>query len=721
MAAEDPRIQTQDSRSVARECRRCGRVTKVLGGRADEWVCAGHPDHAGQLALVATGQAVTPSVAARCRGFRMRWEVAEAPQPKADGSVRYIPVTGGLVAIVDAADYEWLSRYTWRAAGGKEGYACTSIGRKNVLMHRLIVQPPPEKVVDHINGNHWDNRRGNLRECRQEENLRNTRSHRGTSRFKGVYWYTKIGKWAAMICLNKKRMHIGYFDDEVAAARAYDRKARELFGEFACLNFPEPGNIVCVSGRICGHSHVRGRLTVARANQRRKSEIRSSKSGTNSNSQNPKFKTAPKVVRRFRSLGHSDFGRCFGFRISGTGPLRGSCFEIPRLWPRSTGPPGLGTCSLTTEYWVFAGAKVVYNRGSDGRVGRAVECGYDPDFVKASALVRASKWGILIRCCIAASVLGTLSGCSKPKRSAVDIYLDGVVFRELGQNDLAIKSLKEAIEADPKFGDAYSELGKAYYATGDYGSAVQVFTKAVQLENMSFEDAFGLAQSYEKLGKLSEAAEVYGRAAEIDAKSLAAHMQAAKCYLATSQPLRAMAHCEAALRINDASVEAMLLSGRICEAMRDYKGAVAVYEHVAGIEPNDPNVMGSLGQAYVRAGKFDQAKDTLMYVLRIEPKRAEALRDLGYCHVKLGSLDEAIALYRRAIELDERDWQAHNGLGVAYNLKAGAGDRKFQAMALSEWRQSLAINPDQPKHQVLERLIRGSSDPKDLSLGDPNA
>ena len=59
-------------------------------------------------------------------------------------------------------------------------------------------------------------------------------------------WSRARGKWQVSICLKGKSTHLGYFDDEIEAALAYDRKARELFGAFACLNFPERGRIVLI-------------------------------------------------------------------------------------------------------------------------------------------------------------------------------------------------------------------------------------------------------------------------------------------------------------------------------------------------------------------------------------------------------------------------------------------------------------------------------------------
>lgn len=104
-----------------------------------------------------------------------------------------------------------------------------------------------EKPIDHKDGDHLNNRLDNLRLATTAENSRNTRKRVGcSSQYKGVC-FSKGGHhprgrpWQASIQLNKKRLAIGMFASEIEAAQAYDVKARELFGEFACLNFPLPG------------------------------------------------------------------------------------------------------------------------------------------------------------------------------------------------------------------------------------------------------------------------------------------------------------------------------------------------------------------------------------------------------------------------------------------------------------------------------------------------
>lgn len=154
---------------------------------------------------------------------------------------RLLLVNSDLFAIVDDEDFEHLSRYKWKADVGKNWVrAYTHIGVKWTGMHRLILKPPEGMVVDHINGNSLDNRRCNLRVCTRSQNLLNRgRNKNNKSGYKGVVFHPfgkRIRRWKAQIRHNYRNIVIGYYLTPEEAAKAYNRKAKELWGEFAWLN-----------------------------------------------------------------------------------------------------------------------------------------------------------------------------------------------------------------------------------------------------------------------------------------------------------------------------------------------------------------------------------------------------------------------------------------------------------------------------------------------------
>jgi len=162
---------------------------------------------------------------------------------------KVIRMTRGRSAIVDAADYDRLKQYRWYPVkSGRVWYAIGRIGGKVVRLHREILMAPRHLVCDHIDHDGLNNRRSNLRLCTRAQNNMNQRPRRGKkSKYKGVGWNSKRKVFCVGIRWRGKRIHIGRFTDEIAAAKAYDRKALELFGEFAYLNFPNEIRIRCES------------------------------------------------------------------------------------------------------------------------------------------------------------------------------------------------------------------------------------------------------------------------------------------------------------------------------------------------------------------------------------------------------------------------------------------------------------------------------------------
>ena len=151
--------------------------------------------------------------------------------------MKTIPLTRGLVALVDDADFDWLSAYKWHAKNVGKGRFYAAFGSRMLLMHRMILPGVPE--VDHYNRNTLDNQRHNLRPATHTQNLHNSGRHRdGSSGFKGVSWSKIRHRWRAQI----QSDYLGLFSTEEAGARAYDAEAVERFGEFAYVNFPRKAN-----------------------------------------------------------------------------------------------------------------------------------------------------------------------------------------------------------------------------------------------------------------------------------------------------------------------------------------------------------------------------------------------------------------------------------------------------------------------------------------------
>ena len=165
--------------------------------------------------------------------------------------MKKIKLTRGKFALIDDSDFEWLSQWKWNAhnrngklyaARGKyERLGFYKYKMSTISMHREIMKAEKGQEIDHINGDSLDNRRGNLRITDRFGNCQNASLYKNNkSGYKGVHFVKdtqyKKKKWVAYIQSNKKLQHLGYFATAKEAAQAYNKKAKELFGEYAKEN-----------------------------------------------------------------------------------------------------------------------------------------------------------------------------------------------------------------------------------------------------------------------------------------------------------------------------------------------------------------------------------------------------------------------------------------------------------------------------------------------------
>lgn len=158
--------------------------------------------------------------------------------------MKTIPLSQGQVALVDDADFEVVNQFKWYATKRKHTfYAVRHIKKPDgsdtiQYLHRFLL--PGIDRVDHEDGDGLNNRREkNLRPATAQQNSQGVCRKRpgATSRFRGVSWDKKLGKWKAEISIEGEYRYLGLLESEEDAAHAFDASARKYRGESAHQNF----------------------------------------------------------------------------------------------------------------------------------------------------------------------------------------------------------------------------------------------------------------------------------------------------------------------------------------------------------------------------------------------------------------------------------------------------------------------------------------------------
>ena len=348
-------------------------------------------------------------------------------------------------------------------------------------------------------------------------------------------------------------------------------------------------------------------------------------------------------------------------------------------------------------------------------------------------VLNAARYMLIV--CLTNVTLLFSAGCSG-EQQAVELYVDAVMLKELDEDEKAVEKLNSAVRLNKRFSLAYSLLGEIYQGIKDYEKSAVSYEQATKLNPWSFKDFFNLGRVYQTLKKFAQAVKAYSKACALKPDHLDAHINTAKCYYEIKDYDNALRYGERAEQIDPNASEIQEIFGAIYESQKDYDQAIRSYKRALEMDSNNSAVMTSLAVAYLKTNCNEPAKELLETVIQIQPKNNTAYQCLGYCYLRLYDqavksykaapaadgndlevrasaaecLEKSIESYSRAIEINDKDWQAHRGLGVAYALRGknedGTTDETLKLKAIEQWRLSLDIRPDQPHHKRLLKLIR---------------
>jgi tetratricopeptide (TPR) repeat protein len=286
---------------------------------------------------------------------------------------------------------------------------------------------------------------------------------------------------------------------------------------------------------------------------------------------------------------------------------------------------------------------------------------------------------------------------------AVSLYVDAMMLNELNEHEEALLKLNSSLELDPRFAMAYSLKGDILRNMERYEDSAVAYENATANDPWSVKDFFNLGRVYQVLQQWARAAKAFVTAVELNPEHYEANLGAAVSFLELKEYDNALTYAQQAkvLQPEDAAPERLL--GDVFGAQKNHMQAIESYRRALELEGNTPELMLSLARAYLRSGRYSSAGELLTDIIEMQPENSIAYQYLGFAQLKLKETQQAVQNYRKAVEIDENDWMARKGLGVALMLLAVRenNDERLQAQAVEQWNISLQIKPDQPKLQEL--------------------
>lgn len=315
----------------------------------------------------------------------------------------------------------------------------------------------------------------------------------------------------------------------------------------------------------------------------------------------------------------------------------------------------------------------------------------------STRMVRAA--GLCCLCCALALAHGCARAAAPPAPPPVDNYTEGMRAYRAGDREAAMRLLTRAVRDNPNLGAAHSALGDLYKDTGNYDSAATEYETVTRLDPYTADNFHRLALSYHFLNRLREAAANYLRAIKLNPTDWKSNMNLGLVYMALGDNNSAVEHCQRAVNLNPLSAAANANLGVVFDARGNRGQAEAAYRRALTIDPGQTGAALNLSRNLEEQRRPKEAVAVLEQVVRTADS-AQVRRRYGDVLLAAGRDADAVRQYREALKLDPRYYPAMNALGAALIAQYRAGlllDDRKRDEAVSAWRRSLEVNPDQPR------------------------
>ena len=272
-----------------------------------------------------------------------------------------------------------------------------------------------------------------------------------------------------------------------------------------------------------------------------------------------------------------------------------------------------------------------------------------------------------------------------------------------GDYEAALTMFQEVLRENPKLPDAWVGVGDAHASMKEWTDAELAYANAAALDNGSFDAHFGRGKALQVLNRLIDAIRSYHRALLIRPEDFDANLNMATAYLQLDQPQTAITYAEKAVKLKPDSGTARINLGVAYERAGRAADAVAQYETAAELMEPTPQLLMNLLNAYAQSRRYREAVNAAGLLVRVEPT-ANSWERLGWANFRLGDYARSLDAYRESVRVDAQHWPGWNGVGVNLLnawLQGGRTDRAQAEQAMTAFRKSLQINPDQVKVRKL--------------------
>ena len=275
-----------------------------------------------------------------------------------------------------------------------------------------------------------------------------------------------------------------------------------------------------------------------------------------------------------------------------------------------------------------------------------------------------------------------------------------------GRLDAALAEFGLALEDNPDLIEAHMGMGKIFHARGQHAIAEDFFGNALELDPSDADAQYFVGLMSQLQGRVNEAILAYLRTLTLDPEDPRASREIASAYIQAGRPDYALPYARKATDLQPDNQAAWCNLAATYNLLGDFEQALDAYRTATELDRLDDPVLLGLADTHLKLGNYQRAANTLESVIRTNPT-STAHERLGYARFKRREFDAALEHYRTAIDMNQTEVAAHNGIGavlVTYYMQGNGRNHDQLEDALTAWRTSLKFRPDQPR--IVDLLSR---------------
>jgi tetratricopeptide (TPR) repeat protein len=281
------------------------------------------------------------------------------------------------------------------------------------------------------------------------------------------------------------------------------------------------------------------------------------------------------------------------------------------------------------------------------------------------------------------------------------------IAKEHGDYEEALKMFREVLSQNPVATDAFVGIGNIFLIRNDWERAEPAFARAVKLEPRNFDAQYGHAVSLQMMKKFIDAVRAYHRALTINPEDMRANMNIATTYLQMGRPQSALVFAERAVELEGELAPAQITLAAAYQLLNRPQDALNSYIAASeAMEEPSPQLMRNIIYLLTKEKRYQEVVNTTVHLVQLDPT-SDTYEQLGWAEFRLGDYEASLEAYKIAVDYDQENWRALNGIGVNELNSWLLGDKtdtESYQTARIVFRRSLAINPDQPK--VITLILR---------------